>query len=250
MGTSGYHTQPVLSYPICSHITAPQQKSIFEAFFTFANNSHPHVFVNIGTDGDSVRRSVLHPFRNSTLSVDSVLYNELKDLPYLDLVTAPNSITLDFDVKHMCKRLRNNLISGSITILGVNFNKPMLKTLLISLNYSHSVINQLLNPVDKQNVPLVVKLLTVFTNEFDVDVLPPGMLNLIPIFKLFGAICTGLLAFFTDTKSQIANVLGKLSCSAHVLLFLKSSGNIYMPNVLYYDIQSSLTFCIMIYSQA
>ena len=74
MSANDYQDKPFLSFPICDHDTLSQQKCIFEAIFTFwkeqawnARESQ-QLLVNIGTDGESLRRSVLPSFRRYPLS--------------------------------------------------------------------------------------------------------------------------------------------------------------------------------------
>ena len=166
MGSNDYHAKPFLSFPICSHDTMNQQRSIFEAVFTSWEELRDmdfetdHMLINFGTDGESVRRSVLHSFRKYFVDHTSKLYVELGSLEYLDLVTGPLDTTFDFDAKHLSKRIRNNLLKGSIQILGVRFDAASLKVLLRTAGkYKEQEIDSMVNPGDKQNVPLAVKLL-------------------------------------------------------------------------------------------
>ena len=122
MGATNYHAKPFLSYPICSH----------EALLTSWDNLNwdmdkEHMLINIGTDGESVRRAVLHSLRKYSIASTSRIYDELAPLEHLDLVTGPGELTFDFDAKHLRKRIRNNLLKGSITILDVKFDAASLK---------------------------------------------------------------------------------------------------------------------------
>ena len=75
------------------------------------------------------------------------------------------------------KRWRSNTISSSIKIFG--------KTL------------------DKQNVPLAVKLLQLFIDDVDHQNLPPGLRDLAPAFQIMKVVCTGILSFFAYPKSSL-----------------------------------------------
>ena len=87
------------------------------------------MLINIGTDGESVRRAVLHRLRKYSVASTSRIY-ELAPLEHLDLATVPGELTFDFDAKHLSERIRNNLLKGSITILNVKFDAASLKVFL------------------------------------------------------------------------------------------------------------------------
>ena len=72
------------------------------------------MLINIGMDGDGVRRSVLHGVRTEYLDKSSPLYGQLANLKFLDLETCKMGVTFDFDAKHLAKRLRNNIINGTL----------------------------------------------------------------------------------------------------------------------------------------
>ena len=106
-----------------------------------------HMLLNIGTDGDTVRRSVLHSLRTHLVDPSSRLYGLLHSLKYLDLWTGPGDLTFDVDPKHLAKRIRNNLLNGSITILGTKFDASTLSAILKG-RYKESEIISMVEPAD------------------------------------------------------------------------------------------------------
>ena len=100
LGKTGYHARPFLSFPICSHNITDQQEIIFEKIFSTWNDSFSDHLINIETDGDEVRQSVLPHVRTETLDPSSPLYCQLEDLGFLGHVTLEKSRTIDFDAKH------------------------------------------------------------------------------------------------------------------------------------------------------
>ena len=247
MSDTDYHAIPFLSFPICNHDTQSQQKSIFESIFhswddlDWNNGEAQHMLLNIGTDGESVRRSVLHNLRQYSINSASLLYGELSSLEYLDFITGPLDSTFDFDAKHLSKRIRNNLLKGSFTVLGVKFDAVMLKVLLKSTGkYKDTEIEAMINPVDKQNVPLAVKLLDALCGEFDSKNSSPGFQNILPSIKVLSVLCNGVLSLFARPNISIHESLGQLSAMAHMLLFLFGINDIKLPAVLYHDLQSTV----------
>ena len=173
------------------------------------------LLVNIGTDGESVS------LRRYPLSNISPIYEDLHLLEYLDLITGPRDPTVEFDVKHQCKRIRNNLFKWGITILGVKFDAATLRVILRGMKiYKEMEIEAMVNPADKQNVPLAVKLVDALSKELDKENLSPGLLNMLPSFRILAVICNGILSLFARADMSIHDTLGHLSVMVHTLLFL------------------------------
>ena len=117
----------------------------------------------------------------------------------------------------------------------------MLKVLLKSTDkYKDTEIEAMINPVDKQNVPLAVKLLDALCGEFDSKNLSPGFQNVLPSIKVLSVLCNGVLSLFARPNISIHESLGQLSAMAHMLLFLFGNNDINLPTVLYHDLQSTV----------
>ena len=117
----------------------------------------------------------------------------------------------------------------------------MLKVLLKSTDkYKDTEIEAMINPVDKQNVPLAVKLLDALCGEFDSKNLSPGFQNILPSIKVLSVLCNGVLSLFARPNISIHESLGQLSAMAHMLLFLFGNNDINLPTVLYHDLQSTV----------
>ena len=87
---------------------------------------------NIATDGDSARRSVLHSLRTHKLNPTSPIYNEIASLKYMDLNTCNLDVTIDFDAKHLSKRLRSTIIGGKLRIFGKKIDAQIIRAILKS----------------------------------------------------------------------------------------------------------------------
>ena len=110
--------------------------------------------MNIATDGDHARRKTLNQMKklNHSLPV-------LKLLKNFDRNLVCGEYSVNYDPKHLAKRIRSIMISSSRTMLlnKVQINSNQVEALLKSKNISQT--SNLLNPHDKQNVPMAVSLL-------------------------------------------------------------------------------------------
>ena len=131
------------------------------------------------------------------------------------------------------KRIQNKLLSGGITILGVKFDAATLRVILRGMKiYKEMGIETMINPADKQNVPLAVKLVDAFSKELDMENLSPALLNMLPSLRILAVICNGILS--------IQDTLGLLSTMVLTLLFLFVNDDIKIPTVIYHDIQATV----------
>ena len=149
-------------------------------------------------------------------------------------------ITIDFDAKHLSKRLRTPIIDGKMSILEKKIDAQVVKSILHPQGVSDREIQPVLNPADKQNVPLAVKLLELLAKEVDTKNLSPGLKDVLPAFKLLREICIGLLSLFARPSMNINEILGRASTLSHILMILKNHRDIELPNVLYHDLQSTV----------
>ena len=200
LGENDYYAKTILSLPICNHRTQRLQKSIFEAVLTcwkeeFLPEEQLYL-INIATDGDSVRRSVLESFRKYTLQEGSPIFQQLYSRKYLDLDTAVMDVTFDFDAKHILKRLRNNLINGQVTILGTGITSSLLKLIFTAQGMPENKVERILNPIDRQNVPLAVSLAEGLCADIPEENLSPGLLSVLPAFAVLNHISYGILCLF------------------------------------------------------
>ena len=156
----------VLAWPSCSHSdTEIQGKLIYDVSNKFKEkNGAP--FLNWSTDGDATRRIIFDSFMNETLSPTSPIYEHLSTLKLLNLGVGPNEETVNFVQKHLCKRMRNSMISGNCKVGGIYLTRDDMTTLLSTIPTENHSVDALINPADKQNVPLATDFLaTIFNND-------------------------------------------------------------------------------------
>ena len=189
----------------------------------------------MATDGDACRRLVV----NSLKSQNFVL-EELKDLELFNQEFLFGSIGVNFDVKHLVKRLRGILISVAreTTLIKRPFNKQHLRELFPQSRYP--TIESLLNVHDKQNVKSAVTLLQMLLQIEDNEE-SPTMSDIIKELKVFGNLAALLLSVFVDTKINLLDQLVNLSQLGFILLCIyRKHGSSFISKNLYLDMQSTV----------
>ena len=103
---------------------------------------------------------------SNDLSSDSPIHPTISSLRLMDMKVGPNEETVNYDAKHLVKRIRSSLIGGNFNI---GEGRTLLKTdlekiLQLAPNNSPHSIESLISPKDKQNVPLATQLLFLFSD--------------------------------------------------------------------------------------
>src|SRR5260370_35796008 len=94
------------------------------------------------------------------LSHDSPIYPLLSPLPFLNLLVGEHDITCNKDYKHLFKQLRSLLLhAGGFRGCETIITPPILEHHLDENGMSSVMMNGLLNPMDKQDVPKALELL-------------------------------------------------------------------------------------------
>ena len=119
--------------------------------------------MNWSTDGDAIRRILFDLLMSHKLCPSSPIYDTIKDLLLLDKMVGKNDETVNFDHKHLVKRLRKCLINNNFKIGDrVLLKSDMEKILSLVPNNTKYSNNQLFNIGDKMNVPLATSFLVQF----------------------------------------------------------------------------------------
>ena len=92
----------------------------------------------------------------------SPIFHEIDNLKLMDMNVGKDDQTVDFDAKHICKRTRNCTISPNFQNGNIRITKDDLTEILSHSSSFHHSINQLVNPMDKQNVKLATDFLVTF----------------------------------------------------------------------------------------
>jgi hypothetical protein len=199
---------PILVLP-CNHSLYQIKDAIRiidEIFQELNPNAH---LINIGTDGDHYRRKLLNSLRFKS-------FNDFwNQLPLFDSNFVYGRLTINFDTKHVCKRLRGRLISdkNSTKCIQRGINKSHLESIFPEMIY-------LLNPKDYQNVPYAVQLLTGLDKINQMA--PPNNLiqDVYVEIKCFNEIIKPLLNIFVNPKVNLVDQLSDLSYASHLLFHI------------------------------
>ncbi|KAG9083015.1 hypothetical protein FS749_006369 [Ceratobasidium sp. UAMH 11750] len=196
----------------------------------------------IASDGELRRGAALVEIAmKSHLSPSSSIYPLLSPLPLMNHLVGPDDLTCDKDAKHVFKRLRNTLLRESgITVFGTQITPSLIRLHLIRSGVPPTRVNFLLDPNDKQDVPLALSLLRTIWQlpSPSVEDLPPFAkvrhgLNVLGIFFRL------LVLPYTDVKLDLGEQLKYLSAAAHLCLVLfrdNAAQAHFLPIPLYVDI--------------
>jgi hypothetical protein len=106
--------RPIIILPLCSHDINSKEKQIILEIISEFESMNPNGVINSeGTDGDGVRRKVLNDLR------EPVKDDWFADFKNFDRTALLGRIGINFDPKHLLKRIRGTLIGDkrSITLL-------------------------------------------------------------------------------------------------------------------------------------
>ncbi|KAG1877634.1 hypothetical protein DFJ58DRAFT_720422 [Suillus subalutaceus] len=158
---------PVLVAPTCKTEDATDMEGVLKCALqhwkaTGAEQTVRPIW-SLATDGDATRHAAGHRlFVKKPLSSESPLYGILINMPGLNMWTGDGHVTLDFDPKHIFKRICTLIRSPSGMTLnnGRVINAMMLSRYLVWLPaYDEASVTKLLHPDDPQDVPRAVELI-------------------------------------------------------------------------------------------
>ncbi len=207
--------------------------------------------VSIASDGETRRGSSLVQLTfKKKLQETSPIYEQLKDLPFMDFHVGDDDITADKDWKHVAKRFRNYAIRArGIVIRDFRVTPAIISNHLKSEGYSALHVHSLFKPDDSQDVKLAFDLLkaiwtlpTLATHEnpsFFAGRHALCMLGKLFYHTVFPYMCTEL---------SLTEQLEHLSAAAHLALVLYyDKGKDFMPTLLYQDLAimiKNVIFCV------
>ncbi len=249
-----YNAHPMLVSATCKKEGNGDQcdliRSMVEAVES-APKDNPNLHLwSVATDGDPTRRPIFYSlFTARELELRSTLRTMLGEMQLFDYRCGENDITADCDFKHVIRRFRSMLLRvRGVFIDGVLVNEATMKT-HFRRDISAATLRSLLNPNDKQDVPLTLGPLSCFraqSEERDDDSVSLKASR--RIFNLLGHLYTDLLEPYTNVTLSLSDQLLHLSSLAHLMMVLYS---VYKGNLcsvqLYYDtmvVIKSAYFCV------
>ena len=227
--------KPILVVPVCSH-TLPQIVSFIEtSIATFESQNENAFITNISTDGDPYRRKVLEEQRRPCYDFN------VSQMKYFDNNLFLGKYGINYDIKHLIKRIRGIIISPkrSITLIKRSINREHIEAYLPELK-------SLLNPSDYQNVPVAVQLLkglTEIKKNVNDNTLVVDIKNEIELLAIISEL---LLSLFTKPTINLLDQLFNMAkCSILLLHIYRKFRSKFMTKDLYKDIESTIQSCFV-----
>ncbi|KAK6995668.1 hypothetical protein R3P38DRAFT_2567181 [Favolaschia claudopus] len=254
-GESG--TYPILALPTCKSV-GPAESSIIYETVTEAWTEHAAEKVGMpwswSTDGEGSRRKAgYNLFVRHKLPRTSPLFGTLAGMAGLNIFTGLHSITLDFDYKHIFKRICTLIRSAAGMALcnGRIINPAVLTRFLARLpDQSEDSVRKLLFPDDPQDVPRAVELMDAITEFLVCDF---GEVNAdtaadLDSIRLLALILKSILAPFITPDMSLTEQMTHLCTYAHLTFTLFRLNRLtFMSNQLYGDSHSMIKnafFCL------
>ncbi|KAJ7439531.1 hypothetical protein B0H11DRAFT_2355829 [Mycena galericulata] len=250
---TNYGAKPVLLMPTCKKGSWQSSAQILQKLIhawklsPFGEAKHGPL-ESLASDGDSRRRAALYlvyMHKELKLKEGDPLFEFLLDLPGLNLFTGDSTITMDFDYKHLFKRLRTLLCSREgILVNGVVINKILLAEWLEKLtghDWSDQSIHALLNPKDPQDVPRAIKLICLVADLRQLEnpsEFTPAERNTHRALCLLGEMFDALVEPFINPTFSLSEQMIHLAKFAHIAcaMFVKHD-SAFVSNQLYGDLQ-------------
>ena len=206
---------------------------------------------NFNSDGDTTRRQALHAITNHDLDLTSELGKIIVQLDFVDLKVGKHNETLNFDAKHIAKRCRTSLISEKLVLKSLTLTKKDVGDILaLSERRTHDV-DSLLNPKDKQNVPLasdtLLSFIEVVTDIEKQKKLPLKLLPVTPELIMLASVYEAIMCMYSYVNFSLTEQITTIAKGAVSLLVLQRNCILDIPTQLYHDIQCTLidtVYCV------
>ena len=196
----------------------------------------------IASDGESRRGSALTALTHlRPLEPNSELLVLLGKLRLMNLLVGDNDITADKDPKHIMKRCRNFTICKSgVMIDGLVVTPALLRFHLQANKVPSHRIAYLLNPSDRQDVPLCYTLMKeIWSLPPSAPTDKPGFVAARGALLMLGSLFQHLVLPFVQVSLSLHDQLLHLSAAAHLSTYLFTAHDARskaMPSLTYKDI--------------
>lgn len=247
-------SQFVLTWPSCSKTASSVLKQLTEDISDEFKERNGFPLLNWSSDGDPARRQMFNEIMCYSLSTDHCpdFFDLVKDMALLDLMVGKNGETVDFDVKHLAKRMRNTMISDKWEVNNVVITKGDITKIVSNTDKNTHTISRMVNVKDKQNVPLATDFLLSFNDAVKKISEDPSSCtemsfrvgSILEELSCFTAVIEGILSIYCYTHLSLESQLRKVSHAAHVLLSMTRSFKV-IPNQLYHDLMATFSNVII-----
>ncbi|KAL1677905.1 hypothetical protein EV122DRAFT_278718 [Schizophyllum commune] len=200
----------------------------------------------IASDGDATRRAAMFALcMKHDLDPNSSLYQRLHNCAGLNLRVGDDNLVMDFDYKHIIKRIctvlcsRRGMVANDISV-----NKALLSIWLQKLtthDWSEMSIHALLNPKDPQDVPRAIMLLLRITDlrYLDSSDFNASEKRIHQALCVIGDMLEALLEPFLNVRLALPGQFRRLVKSAHMFFTLfRLNSTSFISGQLLFDIQS------------
>ncbi|KAJ7083913.1 hypothetical protein C8R43DRAFT_1082866 [Mycena crocata] len=228
-----YNPRPVCISGTCKAETGPEQADFLRAIHAAINERKNHGnityrLVSFASDGEATRGAALVlEFMKKTLKDTSPIFPLLEPLEFMNLLVGDDDITLDKDSRHVIKTTRGLLMRKmGINLLGFHITPPIVKQHLLAVGNARTRVDALLNPNDRQDVPLGYQLLKELWSL--PDALPidnPQFSRARRALQIFGRLGYHLVMPYICISLSLRDQLVHLSAAAHLLLILYTTDN-------------------------
>ncbi|TRM59533.1 hypothetical protein BD626DRAFT_633076 [Schizophyllum amplum] len=258
---TNYGARPIIISPTCKHGLVSDSVQLLMSgirawqLSPFGERASGPLWY-LTSDGDATRRNAMYKIcMRKPLDPKGELYRRLRGCVGLNLWVGEGDLTMDFDYKHIFKRICTLLCSkDGLSIDKVVINKELLSIWLEKLtgyDWSEASIHALLHPKDAQDVPRAIKLLSRVAElrHLDTSTFTPSEKNTHRVLSLLGEALHSLLEPFINPDMDLPEQVTHLVKASHLFCALYShhGGTAFMPNQLYADIQCMIknaVFCV------
>lgn len=177
----------------------------------------------ICTDGEAKRGSALWSLlMNNELDSNSLLYKELGHMSLMNLNTGDDDQTLDKDAKHVFKWICNTFICNwGMDVFGTTITPGILECHLLDSRVNPTCVQSLLQPNDKQDVPLAFSFLLAVSQLSEAPNNKDTSYMLVRhVINLVGKVWMWLLTPYTNCNMSLHDQLISLSKAAYMILIL------------------------------
>ncbi|KAG9124082.1 hypothetical protein FRC07_012920 [Ceratobasidium sp. 392] len=238
--------RPVMFSGTCKRKKAGPHAKVINTFTTACKNKIDILgsarLYCLASDGELRQGSALAEITmRFPLSPSSSIYPLLSPLRLMNHLVGPDDLTSDKDTKHVHKRLRNTLMrEGGIFVFGTQITPSLVRHHLLKNGVASTRVDSLLDPNDKQDVPLALSLLREIWQLPSPSVRDqPGFARVQQALNTLGVLFQLLVLPYTNVNLSLSTQLQYLSAAAHLCLILFRDGaaqSRFLPDPLYADI--------------
>ncbi|KAJ7635427.1 hypothetical protein B0H17DRAFT_1217291 [Mycena rosella] len=255
-----YNPRPVCISGTCKHEKGEQHAAFLRTLNAAAESrkNHGNIIyrtISYASDGEAKRglAFAIEFMKNTLTSTSSPkLHALLSPLEFMNLLVGPDDITPDKDFRHVIKTLRALLMRGmGIKVLGFHITPAIVKQHLRDVGNTKERVDSLLNPNDRQDVPLAYGLLKELWSLPDApSTSTPTFVGARKALQIFGQLGYHLVMPYIYLNLSLREQLTHLSTAAHLLLILfttDTAGTDFMANQTFVNIMIMIKnafFCV------